>query len=110
MQLAKLANPKYPRLVENGLGFRQETGHSPAKAVEQMRLDAARLLLEGGTDPIEEIAGRAGFGDRNACAGHFAATKELPHRSFAARPGASISDPPLSRRVPGRPIFRARSR
>lgn len=43
--------------------FRQKTGQSPAKAVEQMRLDAARLLLEGGTDPIEEIAGRAGFGD-----------------------------------------------
>jgi transcriptional regulator GlxA family with amidase domain len=43
--------------------FRQETGLTPAKAIEQMRLDAARSLLEVGSDPVEAIAMRTGFGD-----------------------------------------------
>jgi transcriptional regulator GlxA family with amidase domain len=44
--------------------FRAETGLSPAKAVENLRLEAARLMLEQGRLPIETIAIEAGFGDR----------------------------------------------
>jgi len=44
--------------------FRSETGISPAKAIENLRLEAARLMLEQGRLPIEEIANEAGFGDR----------------------------------------------
>jgi len=44
--------------------FRLETGLSPAKAVENLRLEAARFLLEQGRLPIETIAFDAGFGDR----------------------------------------------
>ena len=44
--------------------FRAETGISPAKAVENLRLEAARLMLEQGRLPVEEIARSAGFGDR----------------------------------------------
>jgi len=44
--------------------FRTETGISPAKAVENLRLEAARLMLEQGRLPVEEIARSAGFGDR----------------------------------------------
>lgn len=43
--------------------FRQETGLTPSKMVEQMRLDAARALLEHSNDPIDAIAVLAGFGD-----------------------------------------------
>ena len=44
--------------------FRSETGISPAKAIENLRLEAARLMLEQGRLPIEEIANQTGFGDR----------------------------------------------
>jgi transcriptional regulator GlxA family with amidase domain len=44
--------------------FRLETGLSPAKAVENLRLEAARFLLEQGRLPIETIALDTGFGDR----------------------------------------------
>ena len=44
--------------------FRAETGMSPAKAIENLRLEAARLLLEQGRLPIESIANETGFGDR----------------------------------------------
>ena len=44
--------------------FRAETGLSPAKAVENLRLEAARLMLEQGRLPLESIASETGFGDR----------------------------------------------
>jgi transcriptional regulator GlxA family with amidase domain len=44
--------------------FRAETGQSPAKAVEHLRIEAARLMLESGLHPIDVIARDTGFGDR----------------------------------------------
>ena len=45
--------------------FRAETGQSPAKAVENLRLEAARLMMEQGRHPIETIARLTGFADRD---------------------------------------------
>ena len=44
--------------------FREETGQSPAKAVERLRVEAARLMMETTKHPIEVIARETGFGDR----------------------------------------------
>lgn len=44
--------------------FREETGQSPAKAVERLRVEAARLMMETSRHPIEIIARETGFGDR----------------------------------------------
>ncbi|HEX9390373.1 MAG TPA: GlxA family transcriptional regulator [Usitatibacteraceae bacterium] len=43
--------------------FRSETGTSPAKAIEALRLEAAKLMLEQGRLPIETVARETGFGD-----------------------------------------------
>jgi transcriptional regulator GlxA family with amidase domain len=43
--------------------FAAETGMTPAKAVERLRLEAARELVEGASDPIDRIAERTGFAD-----------------------------------------------
>jgi len=43
--------------------FQRETGMSPAKMVERMRLEAARSLLESQHASIDEVAGLSGFGD-----------------------------------------------
>jgi transcriptional regulator GlxA family with amidase domain len=44
--------------------FQTETGQSPAKAVEQLRLEAARFLVEEGRHTVNFVAQEAGFGDR----------------------------------------------
>jgi transcriptional regulator GlxA family with amidase domain len=43
--------------------FKAETGVTPAKAVERLRLETAREQVERTSDPIDVIAERAGFGD-----------------------------------------------
>jgi transcriptional regulator GlxA family with amidase domain len=45
--------------------FRAETGQSPAKAVENLRLEAARLMMENSRHPIDVIARQTGFADRD---------------------------------------------
>jgi transcriptional regulator GlxA family with amidase domain len=44
--------------------FRKETGKSPANAIERLRVEAARLMMETGRHSFDEIAGEIGFGDR----------------------------------------------
>ncbi|WP_026596819.1 GlxA family transcriptional regulator [Methylobacterium sp. 77] len=45
--------------------FHAETGQSPAKAVESLRVEAARVLMERSRHPIEVVADQTGFADRN---------------------------------------------
>ncbi|MGH9916359.1 MAG: GlxA family transcriptional regulator, partial [Pyrinomonadaceae bacterium] len=44
--------------------FKAETGQSPAKAVENLRVEAARLMMEQGRLPIDTVAQETGFADR----------------------------------------------
>jgi transcriptional regulator GlxA family with amidase domain len=41
--------------------FRAETGQSPAKAIEHLRVEAARLMMEQSRHPIDVIARETGF-------------------------------------------------
>ncbi|WP_434384115.1 GlxA family transcriptional regulator [Melittangium boletus] len=43
--------------------FQAETGQTPAKAIEQLRAEAARARLEAGSESIEQVAEAVGFGD-----------------------------------------------
>lgn len=43
--------------------FTAAIGMTPAKAVEKLRLEAARLRVEAGEDPVDRIAQLTGFGD-----------------------------------------------
>ena len=43
--------------------FAAETGVTPARAVERLRVEAARERVESGAEPIDGIAVTAGFGD-----------------------------------------------
>ncbi|WP_366523752.1 GlxA family transcriptional regulator [Nevskia ramosa] len=44
--------------------FTAETGQSPAKAIEGLRLEAARVMIEQARNPLEVIARETGFRDR----------------------------------------------
>lgn len=59
--LAKIANLSTRQFTR---AFTAETGRSPAKAIEKLRVEAARLLMEQGRHPIEVIARETGFADR----------------------------------------------
>jgi len=43
--------------------FAAETGTTPAKAIERLRLEAARDIVESSAEPIEGVAVRTGFAD-----------------------------------------------
>lgn len=43
--------------------FVAETGVTPAKAVERLRLDAARTAVETGREPLDQVAVETGFAD-----------------------------------------------
>jgi transcriptional regulator GlxA family with amidase domain len=45
--------------------FHAETGQSPAKAIENLRVEAARNLMEQSRHPIEIVARQTGFSDRD---------------------------------------------
>lgn len=57
-EVAHLSPRQFSRL------FRQETGRSPAKAVEAMRIEAARAMLEERRGSLETVAVETGFADR----------------------------------------------
>ena len=41
-----------------------ETGQTPAKAIEALRVEAARAMMETSRHPVEVVARETGFGDR----------------------------------------------
>jgi transcriptional regulator GlxA family with amidase domain len=43
--------------------FAAEVGVTPAKAMERLRLDAARSRIESSREPIDQVARATGFGD-----------------------------------------------
>lgn len=51
--------------------YRTDTGNTPARAIEQLRVEAARRLLGDTALPIKRVASRCGFG-----------TEETLRRSF----------------------------
>ena len=76
--------------------FRVETGQSPAKAIENLRLEAARLALEQGRRPIEAIATETGFGDRERMRRAFLrAFGQTPQAIFATRHTHSLRSNPF---------------
>jgi len=60
-QLAKAAHLS-PRQFSRA--FHAETGQSPAKAVEHLRVEAARLMMEQSRHSIDVVAEETGFADR----------------------------------------------
>jgi transcriptional regulator GlxA family with amidase domain len=94
-QLAEAANLS-PRQFSRA--FRAETGQSPAKAVENLRVEAARLMMEQGRHPIDFVARETGFADRERMRRAFLRAFGQPpqvirRNSRAAMPGAPANAP-----------------
>lgn len=63
LPVERLADAARLSLRQFGRAFRRETGETPAKAVERLRVEAACLRLQDGSEPIEQIALAIGFTD-----------------------------------------------
>jgi transcriptional regulator GlxA family with amidase domain len=61
-QLAEVAHLS-PRQFSRA--FRAETGQSPAKAIENLRVEAARLMMEQSRHSFDLVARQTGFADRD---------------------------------------------
>ncbi|SEN04922.1 Transcriptional regulator GlxA family, contains an amidase domain and an AraC-type DNA-binding HTH domain [Luteibacter sp. UNCMF331Sha3.1] len=74
--------------------FQAETGHSPRKAVEQLRLEEARNMIERGRHSLEIVARETGFRDRKhlreAFVRGYGITPQVLRRE---RRGSSFIDP-----------------
>ncbi len=62
--------------------FRAETGQSPAKAVEHLRVEAARLMMEQTRHPVEVVAREVGFDDRERMRRAFVRTFGKPPQAM----------------------------
>jgi transcriptional regulator GlxA family with amidase domain len=93
--LAKVANLSTRQFTR---AFTAETGQSPAKAIEKLRVEAARLLMEQGRHPIEVIAREAGFADRERMRRAFRRAFGQPplaiRRNVRAEAALHSTDPP----------------
>jgi transcriptional regulator GlxA family with amidase domain len=63
LSIAELAEAANLSTRQFSRAFRAETGKSPARAVENLRVEAARTLLESGSHPVEVVARESGFAD-----------------------------------------------
>ncbi len=75
--------------------FRQHTGESPARAIERLRVETARLLVEADELPIERIASKTGFADpermRRAFLRTFGEPPQSLKRAARARRAADVA-------------------
>lgn len=78
-KLAEVANLS-PRQFSRA--FQKETGQSPAKAVEKLRLESARLMVEQSVHPIQVVARETGFVDPRRMREAFLRTFGLPPQAF----------------------------
>jgi len=64
LSVERLADAAHLSPRQFSRSFRAETGQSPAKAVENLRVEAAKLMMEQSRHPIDTVAAETGFADR----------------------------------------------
>ncbi len=64
LTVAQLAEAAHLSPRQFSRAFRAETGQSPARAIENLRVEAARLMMEQSRHPIDVVARQTGFADR----------------------------------------------
>lgn len=63
LPIERLAEAACLSVRQFGRAFRRQTGETPARAVERLRVEAACVRLQNGSEPIEQIARSLGFTD-----------------------------------------------
>ncbi len=79
--------------------FHAETGQSPAKAVENLRVEAARVMMEQGRHSIDIVANETGFADRERMRRAFLRAYGQPPQTMRRNARVGIPAPTASARV-----------
>ena len=69
--------------------YLEATGQTPARAVERLRVEAARRMLAASRQPVKRIAGRCGFGSEETMRRSFLRVLAATPQDYRARFGAS---------------------
>lgn len=103
LPIERLAEAACLSVRQFGRLFRKETGETPARAVERLRCEAARIRLRDGCEPIAVVARAIGFADaeRMRCAfvrsyGHPPQTQRRLDQVLASGSDGATCWPPLS--------------
>lgn len=78
-EVARLSPRQFSRV------FREETGTTPAKAIERLRVEAAQIMMETSRHPVEVIARETGFGDRERMRQAFLRAYGKPPQTLRAK-------------------------
>lgn len=78
-EIAHLSPRQFSRL------FRDETGQSPARAIEAIRVEVAKAILKGRELPIDAVARHVGFNDRSRMRRAFARSFGISPKSLVER-------------------------
>lgn len=102
LPIERLAEVACLSVRQFGRLFTKETGETPARAIERLRCEAARIRLRDGREPIAVIARAVGFSDaeRMRCAfvrsyGHPPQTQRRLDQSLQSGETAHLSWPPF---------------
>jgi len=76
--------------------FRAETGVTPARYVERVRLEAARRCLEESSDPVAMVAARCGFGTAETMRRVFLRALAVGPSEYRRRFNSPARDGPLA--------------
>jgi transcriptional regulator GlxA family with amidase domain len=96
LPIERLADVACLSVRQFGRAFRRETGETPAKAVERLRVEAARTRLQDGSEPIEQIALAVGFTDPERMRRAFVKLYGMPPQTIRRANRQSIGTPPTT--------------
>lgn len=82
MPIERMADAAHLSVRQFNRLFLRETGETPAKAVERLRVEAARIRLQDGSESIEKIARAVGFIDPERMRRAFVKLHGLPPQSL----------------------------
>jgi transposase-like protein len=66
---------------------------TPGRYVESVRIEAARALLEGGSDSVEDVAQQAGFGSSESLRRVFQHVLGISPTAYRARFRSTVPEP-----------------
>ena len=92
LQVEQLAEVAHLSPRQFSRAFRTETGQSPAKAIENLRVDAARALLEDARYSIDEVATKTGFADTERMRRAFLRAYGQPPQAVRRAARAAVSE------------------
>jgi transcriptional regulator GlxA family with amidase domain len=81
LPVERLAEAAHLSLRQFGRAFQRQTGETPARAIERLRVEAAHVRLQEGSEPVEAIAQAVGFADPERMRRAFVKTFGMPPRA-----------------------------